>query len=275
MAGAQSKPHLADGSLVDHLVMVDEFEAKDFRWKNLRLLVKEHLDRSLKGEKSSIKILDLGCGTGHLARDLIREGYLVSAADVSMELVNFANRKAQEAGFELNAVQMDIQELLYRDAFDAVVCLDVLEHVGDDRLALANIYQALRSGGIVICAVPALSALYGKRDERIGHYRRYDREVLLQLIESIGFSLCAIRYWNSLGLFMVAIFEKILHREVYEKNRYSQSYLNRSLNMLLDRWFDLVENRVHPPLGLTLIAVARKPGHTHDQRNGQYQTRHQ
>lgn len=264
MAGAQSMHHLADGSLVDHLIMVDEFEARDFRWKNLRLLVKEHLDRSLKGEKSSIKILDLGCGTGHLALDLIREGYLVSAADVSKELVNFANRKAQEAGFELNAVQMDIQELLYRDAFDAVVCLDVLEHVRDDRLALANIYQALRSDGIMICAVPALSALYGKRDERIGHYRRYDKEVLLQLIESMGFSLCAIRYWNSLGLFMVAIFEKILHREVYEKNRYSQSYLNRSLNMLLNHWFGLVENRVHPPRGLTLIAVARKPGHSHE-----------
>ena len=90
MAGAQSMPHLADGSLVDHLIMVDEFEARDFRWKNLRLLVKEHLDRSLKGEKSSIKILDLGCGTGHLALDLLREGYHVSAADVSKELVNFA-----------------------------------------------------------------------------------------------------------------------------------------------------------------------------------------
>jgi len=126
----------------------------------------------------------------------------------------------------------------------------------------------------MICAVPALSALYGKRDERIGHYRRYDREVLLQLIESMGFSICAIRYWNSLGLLTVAIFEKILHREVYEKNRYSQSYLNRSLNALLDRWFGLVENRIHPPLGLTLIAVVRKPGHSHDQRTGQYQIRH-
>jgi len=120
----------------------------------------------------------------------------------------------------------------------------------------------------MICAVPALSALYGKRDERIGHYRRYDREVLLQLIKSMGFSICAIRYWNSLGLLTVAIFEKILHREVYEKNRYSQSYLNRSLNALLDRWFGLVENRIHPPLGLTLIAVVRKPSHSPDQRNG-------
>lgn len=259
MASAKSNPPRGDGSLKDHLIMVDEFEAGDFRWKNLRFLVKNLLFQSLKKDRSGIKILDLGCGTGHLALDLIREGYQVSAVDVSEELVDYANRKAREAGYELNAARMDILKMSDGDAFDAVVCLDVLEHIADDRLALANIYQALRSGGIMICAVPALSALYGKRDERIGHYRRYDREVLVQRIESAGFFLCSVRYWNSLGLLPVTIFEKILHRETYEKNRYSQSYLNRSLNMLLDRWFGLVENRVHPPLGLTLIAVARKP----------------
>lgn len=259
MAGAQSMPPLEDGSLIDHLIMVDEFEAGDFRWKNLRLLVKRSLVHSQKGDKSSTKILDMGCGTGHLSLELIQDGYQVCAADVSDELVDYANRKAQEAGCKLNATQMDIQKMSYGEAFDAVVCLDVLEHVADDRLALANIYQALRSGGIMICAVPALSALYGKRDERIGHFRRYDRQVLVQRIESAGFFLCSIRYWNSLGLLPVTIFEKILHRETYEKNRYTQSYLNRSLNMLLDRWFGLVENRIHPPLGLTLIAVARKP----------------
>lgn len=257
MADAQSNPPLGDGSLVDHLIMVDRFEAGDFRWKNLRHLVIIYLNQFMKYTKGS-KILDLGCGTGHLALELIQEGYDTCAADLSKELVDYANLKALNAGHELNAIQMDILNLPYREAFDAVICLDVLEHVEDDRLALTNIYRSLKSGGIMICSVPALSTLYGRRDQRIGHFRRYDREVLVQGIESAGFSLCTVRYWNILGLLPVAIFEKLLHREVYEKNRYSQSYLSKSLNMLLDHWFDMVENHFHPPWGLTLIAVARK-----------------
>jgi len=257
MADAQSNSPLRDGSLVEHLIMVDRFEAGDFRWKNLRRLVKIYLSIFIKYVESS-KILDLGCGTGHLALELIQEGYDTCAADLSKELVDYANLRARNAGCKLNAVQMDIQNLPYREAFDAIVCLDVLEHVEDDRLALDNINRALKSGGIMICAVPALSTLYGRRDQRIGHFRRYDREVLIQGIESAGFSLCAVRYWNILGLLPVAISEKLLHREIYEKNRYSQSYFNKSLNALLDLWFDWVENRVQPPLGLTLIAVARK-----------------
>ncbi|MGB4295542.1 MAG: methyltransferase domain-containing protein [Smithellaceae bacterium] len=255
MPDGLSNSTLVNGSLVDHLIAVDRFEAGDFRWKNLRHLVIMYISKYANGSK----ILDLGCGTGHLALELIQKGYDTCAADLSEDLVDYANLRAQNAGYQLNAVQMDIQNLPYREAFDAVVCLDVLEHIGDDLLALNNIYQALKSGGIMICAVPALSVLYGRRDQRIGHFRRYDKEVLVQEIESAGFSLCTIRYWNILGLLPMALFEKILHREVYENNRYSQSYPSKSLNMLLDRWFDLVENRFHPPLGITLIAVARKP----------------
>lgn len=259
MASVESKHPLGDRSLVDHLVMIEEFEADDFRWKNLRHLVKKNLAEYLEGDAQCLRILDIGCGTGHLSLDLIQSGYDVTATDLSKELVNYANHKAQKAGWELNATQMDIQKLPYRDVFDAVVCLDVLEHVEDDHLALENIYQSLKSGGMMICAVPALNTLYGKRDELIGHYRRYDRGVLLERIESSGFALSSVRYWNGLGLIPVAIFEKLLHKEVYEKNRYSQSFLNRFLNTLLDSWFGHFENKVHPPLGLTLIVVAKKP----------------
>src|SRR3972149_2771725 len=64
----------------------------------------------------------------------------------------------------------------YRSAqFDAVICVDVLEHLEDDRAGLADIYRVLKPGGRVLVTVPAFQSLWSRRDVQLPPKRRYRR----------------------------------------------------------------------------------------------------
>ena len=61
---------------------------------------------------------------------------------------------------------------------DSVVCLNVLEHIADDRAALGAMSEIVVPGGVIVLLVPAFDALYGPIDRNLGHYRRYRRRSL-------------------------------------------------------------------------------------------------
>ena len=61
------------------------------------------------------------------------------------------------------------------ERFDAILYLDVLEHIEDDRSELALAAEHLTPGGAIIVLAPAHPFLFGKFDAAIGHYRRYTK----------------------------------------------------------------------------------------------------
>jgi SAM-dependent methyltransferase len=72
---------------------------------------------------------------------------------------------------------------------DAAVCLNVLEHIPDDRLALRNILASLAPGGRMVALVPAHRWLFGSLDERLGHCRRYEKFELETRVREAGFEI--------------------------------------------------------------------------------------
>jgi SAM-dependent methyltransferase len=83
--------------------------------------------------------------------------------------------------------------------FDTVVCLNVIEHVEDDRAALRNIHGVLAKGGRAIVLVPHGPSLMGTLDEVLGHHRRYTEATLrLAAVES-GFEVKEIIRFNRVG----------------------------------------------------------------------------
>ena len=84
--------------------------------------------------------------------------------------------------------------------FDTVICLNVLEHVDDDRSALAAIRRLLAPAGRLVLLVPALPALYGTIDRALGHHRRYTRTGLAGLLQATGYTLTHIEYFNLAGV---------------------------------------------------------------------------
>lgn len=239
--------------LVNHLEKVHESEKTDFRWNNLRKLVKIYIIGDT--------ILDAGCGTGYMTMDLLKNGYKVTSIDYSSELTDFTQRILEQEDLKADVHTLDMLKInaLGENRFSTAICLDVIEHIEDDLSALQNLVYTVREGGRVIISVPALRILYGVRDKEIGHYRRYNKKDLVTVIENSGLEITEIRYWNFLSLFPVIVFEKILKKRIDENIRYSKkTRFSTAVNFLLQKWFSNIENNIRFPVGMSLIAVCEK-----------------
>jgi len=96
------------------------------------------------------RVLDLGCAFGYGTARIARY-YDTDGLDASPDYIRRARRGAPNARFTLGAAE----RLPYPDAhFDAVVLLDVLEHVADERAVVAEIARVLRPGGLLVVSVP-------------------------------------------------------------------------------------------------------------------------
>lgn len=103
----------------------------------------------LKGGK---KILDLGCGDGHFPQYIQGKFKEIHGAEIAEEAAHIAQRRSMF----LCLCLMDINESLpYKDsAFDAVVCLDVIEHLFDPVSVLKEIYRLLQPEGQLVLTTP-------------------------------------------------------------------------------------------------------------------------
>ncbi len=87
-----------------------------------------------------------------------------------------------------------------RERFDTVICLNVLEHVEDDRESLAVMRRLLAPGGRLVLLVPALAALYGSLDRALGHCRRYGRGDVTAKLREGGLRPIHVEYFNLAGI---------------------------------------------------------------------------
>ena len=144
---------------------------------------------------------------------------------------------------------------------DNVVSMDTLEHNEDDHRAFAQLVELTRLGGRLIVTVPALMALFGPRDRDMGHFRRYSRESLCELAARNDIRIDDFRYWNLIGVAPALVTARLLRRRIDESFRYGGDSLAKRLTRnTLATWFRSVENRIRPPLGLTLILTATRLG---------------
>ncbi len=159
-------------------------------WQARASLTLALLDRL--GVRPPARVLDAGCGWGITLSALEKRGYAATGLDVS--------RKALE---RLDAPGRTLVEAdLTRPwppgvgMFDAVLALDVIEHLDDDRDAVARLAERLAPGGVLIVSVPALPEMYGEFDAIQGHRRRYLPETLRAAFSGSGLDVDRVFWWG-------------------------------------------------------------------------------
>ncbi len=95
----------------------------------------------------------------------------------------------------------ELADYTSEDLFDAVLYIDVLEHIEDDSTELCMAYDKLKKGGHLIVVAPAHKYLFSPFDEAIGHHRRYNIKSL-RAIAPHGASVIHSRYLDSIGFFL-------------------------------------------------------------------------
>jgi SAM-dependent methyltransferase len=81
--------------------------------------------------------------------------------------------------------------------FDAVLALDVLEHLDDDAATVKILGQLCKPNGLVIVSVPALPQLFSEFDEIQGHRRRYLPETVRKAFAESGLEITQLLWWGS------------------------------------------------------------------------------
>jgi SAM-dependent methyltransferase len=134
---------------------------------------------------------------------------------------------------------------------EAVVYVNVLEHIEDDRQELNLARNLLAPQGHLCLFVPAMKRLYGVYDALVGHYRRYDGPPLRQLLKDAGFEVVQQKYLDLVGVFPWWILFKFLRR---------REFGGRTVK-LYDRVVPLVrllESKFRLPFGKNMIIIGRK-----------------
>lgn len=221
---------------------------RDFRANNLNIIIIKLLQKPQT-------ILDFGCGSGALSACLLAAGKTVVSRDVSENMLKMSEEYLKSKNISNYKLQLgDLNQLNNSEKYEAIVALDVLEHIENDREAVHKLKNLLTDNGLLVLSVPAIPWLYGPKDREVGHYRRYDKKMLTALLEDAGFVIQSLRYWNFLGVLPVWWSIK-RNKKVDESFRYNDK--ETLTNKFLKFWFSTFENNVCSPLGLTLICVAQ------------------
>ncbi|MGB0165209.1 MAG: class I SAM-dependent methyltransferase, partial [Luteibaculum sp.] len=116
------------------------------------LFIKRHLE-SLGQETASLRVLDVGCGNGHISRGLARLGYSVVGVDIDPDSIKIAQEACPEASFFCLDVG-DLAEQYASEHFHAIICSEVLEHLENPSEMVSTLYPFLAPDGILIVTTP-------------------------------------------------------------------------------------------------------------------------
>ena len=234
------------------------FHLEDNYWwfVGRRRLALDLLGRFLPPVNGRPWVLDLGCGTGVVLREL-RAWAEPVGLDMSLLALGFCEQRGLS-----RLVQGDGAKLPFATAsVDAVIGLDIFEHIEDDAAALREAMRVLRPGGVLVLSVPAFQALWGPHDVALMHFRRYTRPELRERLEQAGFEVRRVGY-SVFFLFPLVVVWRLFEKRKKGPAKASLVAVPKWLNSMLI-WLQNVEaalvRRVDLPIGSSVVAVARKP----------------
>lgn len=222
-------------------------------WYRARRPVIAALIRRKAMPPKDAQLLEIGCGTGHNLAMLSEFG------DVHALEIDDAARQYAEQRLGKPVLSAPLPELegVPKAHFDLVGAFDVIEHIPDDRAAVAAIAACLKPGGKFVMTVPAHQWMWSAHDVVNHHHRRYSARQLRALFDGSPLKLESIGYLNSL-LFPVAVVKRLASK-VTGKEDSDLVMPAKALNAALERTFAAERHligRVPLPLGLSLFAVA-------------------
>jgi SAM-dependent methyltransferase len=231
-----------------------------FRLK--REIVFDWLDRELRksGSFPDPTVVDVGCGAGGTLSRLPFDARAIGV-EFDDEQVKEAKRRGVPRLMRASAGELPIRS----ESCNAILMLDVLEHLEDDRGALVEVHRVLATRGFLLATVPAHPFLWSPHDEAFHHKRRYRRQELASKVRDTGFHLSRMSYAFATAFPFACMIRpptRLLARAGIANRRADDFRLLpaclEDLAYSVALWEAAWLRRRALPFGLSLIIVARK-----------------
>lgn len=198
-------------------------------------------------------VAEIGAGTGNFTKLLTSKGIKrIFAFEPSDNMYPMLKNRFQGKK-EVVAIKAFLYEKYkkFLEFFDTVLYIDVLEHIESDEEELRYVYEITKKNGFVLIFVPALPLLYSEFDRKIGHFRRYSKKRLVEVVRKSGFSIENIRYFDIAGAILWYIVFVLLGKTTSKTNV-----------SLYDKFIvppmRFLETTVKPPTGKNLLLIGKK-----------------
>ena len=210
--------------------------------------------------------LEYGPGRGEITQWLLDKGHSGTACEISSTARNTLQEVLRRYQDQITICE-DSRDIPHAH-FDYLFAFEVLEHIEDDIHYMRNWVRYLKPNGRALFTVPAHQRKYGQDDEYVGHFRRYDRDCFVRLLQSAGLELDVI---YNLG-FPLGNITRIFSRWAFDyqmQDRTEYSGLERPSQYAKFRW--LFNDVTMSPCNLfqclfwkrdwgdNLLVLARKP----------------
>ncbi len=253
-------PHLAeqnDGMNGADFEVLQALEPGHFWFRSRNRLLQWAFARFFPDAES---FLEVGCGTGFVLsgfRDRF-PNLALTGSEIYTNGLRFAECRLPGAVL----LQMDARKMPFDSEFDVIGAFDVLEHIEEDELVLANLFRAARPGGGLMLTVPQHRSLWSTVDEYSHHKRRYTRKDLTRKVQQAGFQVERVTSF-------VSVLLPLLFLSRWKRNRSGRHFdpleeynIGALTNWVLEASLGLervlIEWGVSFPAGGSLLIVARK-----------------
>jgi len=200
-------------------------------------------------------ILEIGSGVGNISQFFLHEQKHIYLSDIRNNYrVIIQNKFSLDDTRVINIdiVHPEFCNIYYEfiGKFDSIFCLNVIEHIEDDALAIKNMMMLLKNNGRLTVLVPAYKNLYNGIDISLEHYRRYNKTTLLKLMLNQGMLVKSF-YFNAAGIIAWWISGKLLRNNTIHEGK-------MSLFNFFVPIFKLIDKLLFKKVGLSLVCVIQK-----------------
>ena len=218
-------------------------------WFQARKKIIDQIISSINLKKKK-NILDFGAGSG-VNLDMLRKHGLVD--------IHEQNKYARAVIKKERKIKNLYSTLKIKKKFyDLILLADVIEHVKQPKELLKDLKKFLKKDGHILITVPAYQFLFSKKDKVLGHYRRYNKELLKT--ELSGFKVENISYFNTflcIPIIIMTMLNKFLKRDYIKQVETTPNFILNKLCYIIfvsEKFFIKYFNL---PFGISIYVLAK------------------
>jgi len=203
-------------------------------------------------------LLEIGSGIGNISRYFLEDNFQIHLSDIRNDYRNFLKTRFPETDRQgrihhLDLVDPDFSTKFenFRNSFDTIFALNVIEHIQNDKLAISNAISLLKPGGSLIILVPAFAGLYNNFDRELMHFKRYNANDLNSLLTSQELKILDSFYFNAGGI------PGWIFSGSFQKNKTIPPQQMKTFDKLVPI-FRMLDKILFRKVGLSVISVGKK-----------------